>query len=108
MKVISLPEIASRIRCRRSGKTLLSEFINQCKIEDAIPIPEGATNGDMIKAMFPNGKEYDNDGDVRYEIEIDFDYSFCSYFDGVWWNAPYKGECNLSEKPTGSESEGWE
>jgi muramoyltetrapeptide carboxypeptidase LdcA involved in peptidoglycan recycling len=71
---------------------------------DVIPITRGATNGDMIKAMFPNGKEYDNDGDVRYEIEIDFDYSFCSYFDGVWWNAPYKG--NLSEKPTGSESEG--
>jgi hypothetical protein len=55
-------------------------------------LPDGATNGDMIKAMFPNGKEYDNDGDVRYEIEIDFDYSFCSYFDGVWWNSPYKKE----------------
>lgn len=59
---------------------------------NVIPIPEGATNGDMIKTMFPNGKEYDNDGDVRYEIEIDFDYSYCSYFDGVWWNAPYKKE----------------
>jgi hypothetical protein len=57
-----------------------------------IYVPKGATNGDMIKAMFPNGKEYDNDGDVRYEIEIDFDYSFCSYFDGVWWNSPYKKE----------------
>jgi hypothetical protein len=56
------------------------------------PISDNATNGDMIKAMFPNGKEYDNDGDVRYEIEIDFDYSFCSYFDGVWWNSPYKKE----------------
>ena len=72
-------------------------------IHNAIIIPRGVTNGDVIKVMFPNGKEYDNDGDVRYEIEIDFDYSFCSYFDGVWWNAPYKG--NLSEKPTGSERE---
>jgi hypothetical protein len=72
-------------------------------IRNSIVFPDNATNGDMIKAMFPNGKEYDNDGDVRYEIEIDFDYSFCSYFDGVWWNAPYKG--NLSEKSTGSERE---
>lgn len=56
-------------------------------------IPSNATNGDMIKAMFPNGKEYDTiDGDIRYEIEIDLDYSYCSYFDGVWWNAPYKKE----------------
>jgi hypothetical protein len=41
--------------------------------------------------LFPNGKEYDtiNDGCIRYEIEIDFDYSYCSYFDEVWWNEPY-------------------
>jgi hypothetical protein len=58
---------------------------------NAIPIPEGATNGDIIKILFPNGKEYDtiNDGCIRYEIEIDFDYSYCSYFDEVWWNEPY-------------------
>jgi hypothetical protein len=87
MKVISLPEIASRIRCkRRSGRTFLAEFINQCKIEDAIIIPEGATNGDMIKAMFPTDYTHIYDRSVS-----------------SWWNAPYKG--NLSEKPTGSESE---
>lgn len=57
-------------------------------------IPEGATNGDIIKLLFPNGKEYDtiNDGCIRYEIEIDFDYSYCSYFDEVWWNEPYISE----------------
>jgi hypothetical protein len=26
-------------------------------------------------------------------------------FSRDWWNAPYEGKCNLSEKPTGSESE---
>lgn len=71
---------------------VFNDIIDAQPTADVIPIPEGATNGDMIKTMFPNGKEYDNDGDVRYEIEIDFDYSYCSYFDGVWWNAPYKKE----------------
>ena len=61
-------------------------------LQNIIIISKAATNGDMIKAIFPNSKEYDNDGDVRYKIEIDFDYSFCSYFDEVWWNAPYKSE----------------
>lgn len=50
-----------------------------------IPIPEGATNGDMIMAMFncmvigiSNGKVY-----VEH---IYFP------FDEEWWNAPYKPE----------------
>lgn len=101
MKVISPPEITSRIRCSRSGRTLLSEFINQCKIEDAIIIPEGATNGDVFKAMFPV-LEIEIEGDqVTFWID---DYRWLS-FRLDWWNAPYKGECNLSEKSTGSESE---
>ena len=99
MKVISLPEIVSRIRCRRSGKTLLSEFINQCKIEDAIIIPEGATNGDVIKEMFPNATIEIKSNLVTTNVD-----NGCLFSLG-WWNAPYKGGCNLSEKPTGSESE---
>lgn len=56
-----------------------------------IPIAQGMTNGDVIKAMFPNGKVIETeDGDLGYEIYIDKDYSFCSWFDGLWWNAPYK------------------
>lgn len=82
MKVISLPEIASRIRCRRSGKTLLSEFINQCKIEDAIIIPEGATNGDMVEKIFGKG--------IYYTL-IRMMYVSCCEKLKKWWNAPYKG-----------------
>lgn len=42
-------------------------------------LPENPTNGDMIKAMFPN-----------------IDTSFSNIIDlNLWWNAPYKGgkEC---------------
>lgn len=38
-----------------------------------VEIPKGATNGDMIKVMFPN----------EYKYFYDRSYS-------DWWNAPYK------------------
>ena len=53
-------------------------------IYNAIIIPRGATNGDMIRTMFPNEKI------------IESDYA-CVYvgtkmrFDRDWWNASYKG-----------------
>lgn len=87
MKVISLPEIASRIRCRRSGKTFLAEFINQCKIEDAIIIPDGATNGDVFMPMFPDLKIEDNIG----SIYMHNDNGIALIIDKKWLNAPYKG-----------------
>ena len=52
--------------------------------------PRNATNGDMIKAMFPNAWKSDfidiaNHStlyvDDKHELEVDID----------WWNAPYKG-----------------
>lgn len=61
-------------------------------IFNGIIIPDNATNGDVIKAMFPNGKVIETeDGDLGYEILIDNKYSFCSWFDGVWWNAKWEG-----------------
>ena len=94
MKVVTLRSIVGVIRARRGYKTFLSEFINECEMVDAIHIPEGATNGNMIRGMFP-------------DIEIIEKVQFCgiSYvkvrfkgmpdskiFDLEWWNAPYKKE----------------
>ena len=60
------------------------------------PIPEGATNGDMIKAMFPNCKDWkarfeDNDGEV-YEVHfVQLPNSMTvNKYEESWWNAPYK------------------
>ena len=59
--------------------------------ENAIIIPEGATNGDVIKAMFPNAEtwvEFDSNGDVmRFDIA---ENSTLECFNLKWWNAPYK------------------
>lgn len=38
MKVITLSEVASRLRQRRQGRGYLGKFINECTIEDAIPL----------------------------------------------------------------------
>lgn len=42
------------------------------KIEQCTPIPDNATNGDIIKTLFPQEGDFETD------------------FDTDWWNAPYK------------------
>ena len=56
-------------------------------------IPNNATNGDVIRTMFPDWKiEHIRkmSGMNRYECNIDTINSISFYDD--WWNAPYKGE----------------
>lgn len=43
---------------------------------NAIPIPDGATNGDMIKDIFPS--------EVWLQMKA-------REFNKTWWNAPYEG-----------------
>lgn len=78
MKAVTLNSIVGVIRARRGYKTFLSNFINECEIVDAIPIPDGATNGDMLKAVFPD--------------ESTFNGGECLSFKKEWWDAPYKKE----------------
>ena len=55
-------------------------------LRNVIPISEGVTNGDIIKAMFPN-----------YKFSIDFGWvninnvRSCSFCSVEFWNTPYKG-----------------
>ena len=48
-------------------------------------LPDNATNGDVIRALFPDGSQVKGAGiyvmnDNKSNISYDFD----------WWNAPYK------------------
>lgn len=65
-----------------------SNYIRIAPTVDAIPIPKGATNGDMIKAMFPNisinEKEF-TDLVMVYKLD-----HHRKAFSEDWWNAPYK------------------
>lgn len=58
---------------------------------NAIIIPEDATNGDVIKAMFPKawGSDY-IDIFNKFTLYIDDDHELEVDID--WWNAPYKKE----------------
>ena len=55
-------------------------------LENCIEIPNGATNGDMIKTMFPN---IEIEG-IGGEIKCIAAQNGTSYFALDWWNAPYK------------------
>lgn len=57
-------------------------------IHNAIIIPKGATNGDMIKALFPN--IYIEECD--YDIFTSLDGESETRFTYDWWYALYKGE----------------
>lgn len=66
------------------------EVLDRQPLVSAIPIPEGATNGDMIKTMFPNarfGMEYTYMVCVKLPYHSEHDTGLL--FDKDWWNAPY-------------------
>lgn len=68
------------------------EDIRSIPPADVIPIPEGATNGDMIKTMFPNA-EYGKDilGNIFVISSVQLGHIA---FRESWWNAPYKERMN--------------
>ena len=67
---------------RGCGKTLLQTFIESIKCGK--PVSSGDTNGDMIKALFPD-----------VPVKVFFDMSTVVFgnaqFDLEWWNAKYEG-----------------
>ena len=60
-------------------------------IHNAIIVPENATNGDMINALFPNAKNIRVDGGypLNYIIEGEWHRNLKE-----WWDAPYNSESN--------------
>ena len=54
-------------------------------LESSIPIPSGATNGDVIKAVF---------SDIKGWVLTDHKEIIALNYKEVvdWWNAPYKAE----------------
>lgn len=53
------------------------------QLKNAIPIPEGVTNGDVIRTMFPTDYAHIYDRSVS-----------------SWWNASYKGNQIKNNKKT--------
>lgn len=64
-----------------------ADFEYLAEIENCVnavgELPDNATNGDVIKALFPNISRYKNTLLENHSKNI--------LFDDTWWNAPYKG-----------------
>ena len=53
---------------------------------DFIEIPEGATNGDMIKALFPEDRITELNDCI---LVIGSEYQYQHHYPKDWWNAPH-------------------
>lgn len=89
-----LEDMKVKIAIPMSAKTQLARnealeiAIKNLKTNDRI-----ATNGDMIKAMFPRTKYYATCVEVKLDYHSQDDTGLL--FDKKWWNTPYKkGEQN--------------
>jgi len=58
-------------------------------IAEGTPIPDNATNGDVIKAIFPCSKYNEYFADVEMKTEEN-DTRFKSVFDRDWWDETYQ------------------
>ena len=63
----------------------------EISVRKGIAIPENATNGDVIKTMFPNASVYEHNGGATYSVNNEYN------FNATWWNAPYKKESEGNE-----------
>ena len=80
MAIISVPTFSNKENITNGG--LASDLIVKA-FKKATFIPDSATNGDIIKALFPK-----------------IDDNFSNVIDlKLWWNAPYKaGDTDVSNK----------
>ena len=64
-----------------NGRTL-REWIDLMASGKLVVIPDNATNGDVIMAIFPNASVYEHGS--TYSVNNVYN------FNSTWWNAPYK------------------
>ena len=68
------------------GRTL-KEWIDLMASGKSVILPDNATNGDVIKALFPDIKVYGCSG---YAHPSDKSSVLLEHMSSDWWNAPYK------------------
>ena len=59
-------------------------------IKHGTPIPDNATNGDMIKALFPCLEKYEYEELYMHGIALAGNDNRVTWFANEWWNSPYK------------------
>jgi hypothetical protein len=74
MRIIDADKYWKELLSAYDDVSIELEVLDRQPLISAIPISEGATNGDIIKTMFPRDYTHIYDRSVS-----------------SWWNAPYKG-----------------
>ena len=87
--IIDIPEEVLKYPYDYCCNTLVNQIKGNCTY-----IPDNATNGDMIKAMFPNCEQKEHINNGYFEMYFDKDLGNASYMrvSKDWWDAPYKKE----------------
>ena len=83
---------ANSITCENTWKEWSDDHGDYvvCTAPTVLAIPENPTNGDVIKALFPNGViSYG-----RTRVYYSYGSNGCFDFHKEWWNAPYKENNN--------------
>lgn len=73
---------SSKRECEETDSFIIDTFT--LAIGNGTPIPDDATNGDVIMAMFPNVSVYEHNGGATYSVNNEYN------FNATWWDAPYQ------------------
>ena len=87
MRIIDVDRYRKDLLSAYDDISMEFEVLDRQPLVSAIPIPEGATNGDVIKAIFPNvecGKDILGNVFVISRAQLGY-----IAFRESWWNAPY-------------------
>lgn len=89
--------IAEMEKRHAEGDEITVGYVKHMTPLDVIPIPKGATNGDIIKAIFPNVRTFES-GLEHLSVEVrigEYPSPLTMNVSGDWWNAPYKIESKV-------------
>jgi hypothetical protein len=76
MRLINADKIYPDVMTQHGALAISQGQLAYAETVNAISIPKGATNGEIIQELFPN-----------------IDKAFSNVIDlNLWWNAPYKAE----------------
>lgn len=99
MEILSLIRINKTIYDKMKKKTLsygeyeaVTNGLLRIVRNEGITLPEKATNGDVIKALFPEIKDWEiPKHEELFGHYVDFGDATIKNFSLEWWNAPYRG-----------------
>lgn len=91
--IIDIPDDIYKFVCQLSCEDSYHyDDVVLTSVKNGTPIPDNATNGDVIMAMFGDDKVSAFMGYVRIMARVGnwFNEGVVAEFDDEWWNAPYQ------------------